>query len=91
MSASEGQLMFPRPDGKQYEPETRFRLVDHLRRALVAIGDVVGYDHSCRRRKARARRGEPGAPAKSTWRHQDAEQRTCPACGMKLWAPAPRS
>ena len=91
MSASNSKLVFPRPDGKPYEPETRFRLVDQLRRALVAIGDLIGHDHTCRRCKARAKRGESGVPVEFIWRHPDAEQRTCPACGMKLWiTPIPR-
>ena len=90
IEASPNHLVFPRPDGKPYAPETRFRLVDQLRRALRAIGDVVGYDHTCRRCKGRAKRaGNAAAPF--TWRHPDAEQRECPSCGMKLWIkPIPR-
>ncbi len=91
LRASQGALVFPRPDGKAYDPTTRFRLVDHLRRALCAIGDVLGYDHTCRRCKAKATRGGPEAPKEFTWRHPDGHQRQCPTCRMKLWAtPIPR-
>jgi integrase len=91
MGASDGKLLFPREDGKPWDPRTRFRLVDQLRRALCTIGDVVGYDHSCRRCKAKAARGGATAPAETTWRYRDAVQRRCPSCGMKLWiTPIPR-
>ena len=91
LRASKGSLVFPRPDGKPYAPTTRFQLVDHLRRALCAIGDVVGYDHTCRRCKSRATKGGPEASKEFTWRHPDGEQRECPTCEMKLWAsPVPR-
>ncbi len=81
-------LVFPRPDGKAYAPTVRWQLVDQLRRALVRIGDVIGYDHTCRRCKARAKRGGEGAPEAFTWRHEDGAQRRCEACGMKLWIKA---
>ncbi len=85
MDLSENHLVFPRADGTSFKPDTRRLLVDHLRRALRRAGLVVGYDHTCRRCKANARKtGE--ANAVFTWRHQDGEQRRCPACGMKLWA-----
>jgi len=78
-------LVFPRPDGTAYAPTVRWQLVDQLRRALVRIGDVIGYDHTCRRCKARAKRGGEGAPKAFTWRHEDGAQRRCEACRMKLW------
>ncbi len=53
MQASPNHLVFPRPDGKPYDPTVRFNLGDHLSRALTKAGLVVGYDHTCRRCKAK--------------------------------------
>jgi integrase len=85
MELSKNHLVFPRADGEPFQPDTRRLLIDHLRRALRKAGLVVGYDHTCRRCKAKATRAGDAA-AMFTWRHQDGEQRFCPTCGMKLWA-----
>ena len=91
MQVSPNHLVFPRSDGEPFTPETRWPLVDHLRRATARAGLVEGYEHTCRRCKARAKRTEEPTPEPFAWRHPDAEQRTCPACGMKLWIrPVPR-
>ncbi len=91
MGASKNHLVFPRADGAPWLPDTRRLLMDHLRRALKRAGLVVGYDHTCRRYKAKAGKAGTADEAGFTWRHQDGEQRSCPTCGMKLWAkPIPR-
>jgi integrase len=92
MRLSPNHLVFPRVDGEPWLPDTRRLLVDHLRRACAAAGVVLGYDHTCRRCKARAARaGDREAAAKLTTRYPDALQRHCPECGMKLWiTPIPR-
>jgi integrase len=91
MRASPNHLVLPRADGELFAPTIRWNLVDHLRRAMVAAGFVAHYEHTCRRCKSLVRHGVEGAPAVWTWTHADAEQRACPACGMKLWiTPVPR-
>jgi len=91
MRVSPNHLVFPRSNGEVFDPDTRRQLVDHLRRACAKAGVVEGYDHTCRRCKARCTRGVEGAPKHFTWRHPDATQRECPHCQMKLWAtPIPR-
>jgi integrase len=91
MRSSPNHLVFPRSSGEVFDPETRREFVDHLRRACAKAGVVEGYDHTCRRCKARTTRGTEGAPAIFTWRHPDAAQRECPHCRMKLWVkPVPR-
>jgi integrase len=88
-SARASPLVFTRPDGKAYKAKARWQIADQIRSALGRIGDVVGYDHTCRRCKRRAGRGE--TVTAFTWRHDDAAQRRCPTCQMKLWiAPVPR-
>lgn len=89
MAASPNHLVMPREDGTPFGPSTRFNLVDHLRRACARAGVVVGWDHTCRRCKAEARR--TGELLEHTRRHPDSAQRECERCGMKLWAkPIPR-
>jgi integrase len=56
LAASPGKLLIPKPDGTPYKENIRWRANDHLRRALVAIGDIVGWDHTCRRCKSKARK-----------------------------------
>lgn len=77
-AAKGSDLVFPiRGEmGKTHEPLHRV-----LRRALAGAGLVLGWDHVCRRCK--------GKKAKQhTWRHEDSAERTCPECGMRLWAKA---
>jgi len=50
MRESSGALMFPRPDGSPHDPEARWLLVAHLRRALKRAGVVDGYRFICRRK-----------------------------------------
>ena len=52
-------------------------LQDVLRRALARAGLVNGYEHSCRRCKARR--------APHVEHHADDATRYCPVCRMKLW------
>ncbi len=49
-----------------------------LRYALGRAGLVAGYDHVCRRCKARG-------VEEHAWHFTDAAQRRCEACGMLLW------
>jgi integrase len=56
LAASPGKLLIPKPDGTPYRENIRWRANDHLHRALVAIGDIIGWDHTCRRCKSRARK-----------------------------------
>jgi integrase len=78
-------LLF-RQDGEPFREGANKVLLKHLRRALCAIGDVIGWDHTCRRCKSKAKK--TGEAIEFEWRHPDGAQRTCPACGMKLWASA---
>jgi integrase len=90
MRASPNELLFPNRRGKVFHPETRRKLVEMLRRALAKAGIVLGYEHTCRRCKARSNKSGD-ATVITSWRHDDAGQRNCPACGMKLWSkPIPR-
>jgi integrase len=73
--AAPGDLMFPDADGNMRKDESDPQKI--LRHALARAGLVNGYDHTCRRCKAR---GTPHVE-----RHEDATQRRCPACGMRLW------
>jgi integrase len=80
ISASKSDHAFSRPDGSAYTPDVRFRLVDHLRRALKRSGIVDGYRHICRRK---------GCGFEET-RAAPSEDR-CPRCKMRLWvSPMPR-
>jgi integrase len=73
--ASPGELLFPWPDGRMRTNEADPQKV--LRSALARAGLVLGYEHTCRRCRAR---GTPHVE-----QHQDAAQRRCPECGMLLW------
>ncbi len=73
------ELVFPAPDGGMRSKEADPQKV--LRSALGRAGIVLGYDHVCRRCKARH---EPT----HTERHLDAVERRCPRCGMRLWPKA---
>jgi integrase len=73
--ASRSVYVFPADDGSMRPRDTA--LQDVLRRALARAGLVNGYEHSCRRCKARK--------APHVEHHADAARRYCPVCGMKLW------
>jgi len=75
---SRSDLVFPAPDGSMRSPEADPQKV--LRHALARAGLVIGYEHLCRRCKGRG-----NAHAE---RHLDADERRCPACGMRLWPKA---
>jgi len=80
MDASRGGLVFPRPDGSPYLPDTRWVLVDQLRRALKRAGVVYGYRFICRRK---------GCGYQET--REAASEDRCPRCHMRLWvSPIPR-
>jgi integrase len=80
IAAARGALVFPRPDGSPRDPETRWLLVDHLRRALKAAGVVDGYRYICRRK---------GCGFSET--REVASEDRCPRCSMRLWvSPVPR-
>jgi len=72
---SPGELMFPWPDGRMRSREADPQKV--LRSALARAGIVNGYEHTCRRCRAR---GTPHVE-----RHEDGTRRQCPVCGMVLW------
>jgi hypothetical protein len=74
MDASRGALVFPRPDGSPYLPDTRWVLVDQLRRALKRAGVVDGYRFICRRK---------GCGYEET--RETAGEDRCPRCRMRLW------
>jgi len=78
IKASPSEYVFPMPDGSMRHKELDPQKV--LRHALARAGLVDGYEHVCRRCKAR---GKP-----SSHLHADAELRTCPTCKMKLWPKA---
>lgn len=83
LQAAKGELLFPRPDGSMQKTDARF---DHvLRRAMGRAGIVEGYEHVCRRCKAKNPKGyRPPS-------FDDQELRRCDACRMKLWPrPLPR-
>ena len=80
MKASPSEHVFARADGSPYNPDVRFRLVDHLRRALGRAGVVEGYRHICRRKGCGFEELRP-APSEAR----------CPKCNMRLWvSPVPR-
>ena len=73
--ASRSVYVFPAEDGSMRPRDTA--LQDVLRRALARAGLVNGYEHSCRRCKARR--------APHVEHHADDATRYCPVCRMKLW------
>ena len=78
--ASPSAHVFARTDRSPYTPDVRFRLVDHLRRALGRAGVVEGYRHICRRKGCGFEELRP-APSEAR----------CPKCNMRLWvSPVPR-
>ena len=80
IAASTSDAVPSKPDGSPHLPDTRWVLVDQLRRALKRAGVVDGYRHICRRR---------GCGFEET-RAAPSEDR-CPRCRMRLWvSPVPR-
>ncbi len=80
VAASGSDLLFARPDGSPYLPDTRWVLVDQLWRALKRAGVVDGYRHICRRK---------GCGFEET--RLAASEDRCPCCKMRLWvSPVPR-
>lgn len=80
MKASPSEHVFARADGSPYTPDVRFRLVDHLRRALKRAGVVEGHRHICRRKGC----GFEGLRAA-------ASETRCAKRNMRLWvSPLPR-
>jgi integrase len=75
IKASSSDLVFPASDGSMLSEDANTERV--LRSALARAGLVTGYDHTCRRCKAK---GTPHVE-----RHADATLRHCPRCHMKLW------
>ena len=75
IDASSSDLVFPASDGSMLSEDANTERV--LRSALARGGIVTGYDHTCRRCKAK---GTPHVE-----RHADATLRHCPRCNMKLW------
>ena len=77
LSTSSCELVFPDADGnmrsEEADPQKVLRTAPHSRARLVDY-----WLHSCRRCK---RRGAPHGE-----RHADDRLRTCPHCGMKVWA-----
>ncbi len=72
---SPGELVFPWPDGRMRTREADPQKI--LRTALARAGLVDGYEHTCRRCRARG--------TAHVERHGDASPRRCPVCGMTLW------
>jgi excisionase family DNA binding protein len=78
LDSQPGELLFPKPDGTMRAEQDG--LIRRMRTALCRPGLVSRYIHSCRRCKAR------GTLHREL--HTDGAQRSCPSCGMKLWATA---
>jgi len=73
---SPSELVFPDSNGKMRKhSSTKLEVI--LRRALVRAGLVDGWEHVCRRCKAR---GKPYSEMTA-----DSAERRCPHCTMKLW------
>ncbi len=76
VAQSPSELVFPNEEGKMRKPSSaKLELV--LRRALVQAGLIDGWEHVCRRCKAR---GKPYIE-----RSVDPGERRCPNCKMRLW------
>ncbi|MBI3183320.1 MAG: hypothetical protein HYZ28_14375 [Myxococcales bacterium] len=72
---SPSELVFPAANGRMHS--RNLDLAEMLRGAMKRAGLVDGYEHVCRRCKAR---GTPHVE-----RHPDSALRRCPTCNMKLW------
>jgi hypothetical protein len=75
IDASPSELVFPASDGTMLSEDTNTERV--LRSALARAGIVIGYDHTCRRCKAKG--------MSHVERQADGNLRHCPRCHMKLW------
>jgi integrase len=78
-----GAYLFGNADGSRRHPTTEALRV--LRSAMRRAGLVEGYDHTCRRCKARALRATPPSDKFHVERQADAAPRQCPTCKAKLW------
>src|SRR5262249_16721334 len=76
VALSPSELVFPDDKGKMRKSSSA-KLEVVLRRALVQAGLLDGWEHVCRRCKAR------GLPYSE--RTVDAGERRCPNCNMRLW------
>lgn len=87
IAASDGETVFPAPSGGTRSEHTD--AVNIIQVAMKAAGLVAGWEHICRRCKARATKGQ-GEPY-SERRPERNDELRCPRCGMRLWAtPIPR-
>jgi len=82
IAASESELVFPAPSGGTRSEHTD--AVAIIQVAMKAAGLVAGWEHVCRRCKARATKGQ-GEPY-SERRPERNDELRCPRCGMGLWA-----
>jgi len=73
---SPSELVFPDADGSMRKPSSA-KLEIILRRAVARAGLIDGWEHVCRRCKAR---GKPYSE-----RAVDSRERRCPNCNMRLW------
>jgi len=76
MATSGSELLFPASDGSMRSVDNDMARL--TRTALARAGIVDGYDHICRRCKARNEK-------QHTWRLPDEAERRCPKCDMRLW------
>ncbi len=79
MDASGSEYVFPGPDGAMRSKDNDMSRLTQV--ICKHAGLVEGYDHICRRCKAK---GED----QHTWRFPDELERACPSCGMRLWVRA---
>jgi DNA-directed RNA polymerase subunit RPC12/RpoP len=87
IAASDGETVFPAASGGTRSEHTD--AVAIIQVAMKAAGLVAGWEHVCRRCKARATKGQ-GEPY-SERRPERNDELRCPRCGMRLWAtPIPR-
>ncbi len=76
---SGSEFVFPSEDGKRHPSSTNLAVL--TRRILGRAGIVDGYDHVCRRCKAKGREDH-------TERFPDDVERRCKRCKMRLWPKA---
>ena len=76
VAQSPSELVFPDDKGNMRK-SSNAKLEVVLRRALVQAGVIDGWEHVCRRCKAR---GKPYSE-----RTVDTTERRCPNCSMRLW------
>ncbi len=78
VAESPSEYVFPAPDGSMRSKESDPHKI--VRSSLNRAGMVDGYRHTCRRCKAQ------GLEEPTSELHPDCQLRSCPVCGMKLWA-----